>query len=113
MLKSDLGFHPIYHQTEKRSEGHLFISVLVYQAVQLLRTRLKSRDLNDSWHSLRKSLRPLQRTTTRFSRPDGLALHVLVTATTDTMQNRIYEYMGYGYCPAGRECSKDDCLRCS
>ncbi len=84
----------IYHQTETRSEGHLMISVLAYQAVQLLRTLLKSRDVNDSWHSLRKSLRPLQRTTTRFSRPDGSALHIRKTATPDAIQNRIYQSMG-------------------
>lgn len=93
-LKSELGLRPIYHQTKTRSESHLLISVLAYQAVQLLRTRLKSRELNDSWHSLRKSLRPLQRTTTRFSRPDGSAIHIRKTATPDAIQNRIYQSMG-------------------
>ncbi len=32
-LKSELGLRPIYHQKESRSEGHLFIIVLAFQAV--------------------------------------------------------------------------------
>ncbi|HUM08605.1 MAG TPA: hypothetical protein VLT37_06995, partial [Acidocella sp.] len=38
-LKSELGLRPIYHSKEARTEGHLFITVLAYQCVQLLRTR--------------------------------------------------------------------------
>ena len=36
-LKSELGLRPIYHQTEERSTGHLFITVLAYQLVQVIR----------------------------------------------------------------------------
>ena len=35
-LKSELGLRPIFHQKEHRADGHLFISVLAYQAVQVL-----------------------------------------------------------------------------
>lgn len=30
-LKSELGLRPIYHQKQRRSNGHLFITVLAYQ----------------------------------------------------------------------------------
>ena len=40
-LKSELGLRPIYHQTRGRSDGHLFITVLVYQLVQTIRRRLR------------------------------------------------------------------------
>ena len=52
-LKSELGLRPIYHHKEDRAEGHLFITVLAYQAVQLLRRKLKEHGFNGSWNSLR------------------------------------------------------------
>ena len=42
-LKSELGLRPIFHQTQKRSDGHLFITVIAYQLVQTIRRRLGER----------------------------------------------------------------------
>ncbi|WP_300988882.1 transposase [Thiocapsa sp.] len=41
-LKSELGLRPVYHQTAERAEGHLFITVLAYQFVQIIRRRLRA-----------------------------------------------------------------------
>jgi transposase len=38
-LKSELGLRPIFHHKEERADGHLFITVLAYQFVQLIRRR--------------------------------------------------------------------------
>ena len=44
-LKSELGLRPIYHHKPVRAEGHLFITVIAYQLVQVIRRRLReSRD---------------------------------------------------------------------
>ena len=37
-LKSELGLRPIFHHKQARSDAHLFISVLAYQFVQIIRT---------------------------------------------------------------------------
>ena len=42
-LKSELGMRPIFHRTQKRSDGHLFITVIAYQLVQTIR-RAPARD---------------------------------------------------------------------
>jgi transposase len=42
-LKSELGLRPIFHKTEERTEGHLFITVLAYQFVQVIRRKLRSK----------------------------------------------------------------------
>ena len=34
-LKSELGLRPIYHHKPLRSEGHLFLTVIAYQLVQV------------------------------------------------------------------------------
>jgi hypothetical protein len=52
-LKSELGLRPIYHHKESRTDGHLFISVIAYQVVQIVRRQLKARDIHLSWNELR------------------------------------------------------------
>lgn len=93
-LKSELGLRPIFHHTQRRADGHLFISVIAYQAVQLLRTRMNRAGASDSWTSIRHALRSLQRTTTTFTRRDGRTLHVRKTALADDQQAVIYHAMG-------------------
>ena len=93
-LKSELGLRPIFHHKPHRADGHLFISVLAYQAVQVLRTRLKRAGCHDNWTTLRNALRPLQRTTTTFTRNDGRTLHLRKTALPDDQQAVIYHAMG-------------------
>ena len=93
-LKSELGLRPIFHHKQHRADGHLFISVLAYQAVQVLRTRLKRAGRHDNWTTLRNALQPLQRTTTTFTRNDGRTLHLRKTALPDDQQAAIYHAMG-------------------
>ena len=40
-LKSELGLRPIFHHKPIRAEGHLFITVIAYQLVQVIRRRLR------------------------------------------------------------------------
>jgi transposase len=47
-LKSELGLRPIYHRLENRVNGHIFITLLAYHAVQTLRAQLKAQDIHDS-----------------------------------------------------------------
>ena len=55
-LKSELGLRPIYHHKPQRADGHLFITVIAYQLVQVIRTRLRPTANNASWTTLRRIL---------------------------------------------------------
>src|SRR5699024_2583918 len=55
-LKSELGLRPIFHQKQMRSAGHLFITVLAYQFVQIIRCHLREHGITDSWNSLRERM---------------------------------------------------------
>jgi len=90
-LKSELGLRPIYHQKEERVEGHLFITVLAYQAVQVIRRKLKNNGINDSWSSLRKILSGQQRVTATFKQKDGHTLHVRKTTIAEPKLKKIYD----------------------
>jgi len=39
-LKSELGLRPVFHHQENRVDGHLFITVLAYQFVQIIRRQI-------------------------------------------------------------------------
>jgi len=75
-LKSELGLRPIFHHKEGRSDAHLFISVLAYQFVQIIRTRLADRGIHDSWDRLRKILQVQRRVTSSFKTREGRTLNV-------------------------------------
>ena len=60
-FKSDLRLRPIYHRKDCRIEAHIFITVLSYFAVHLIRTRLKEGGIDASWKTLQKELRRWQR----------------------------------------------------
>jgi hypothetical protein len=70
-LKSELGFRPVYHHKEDRVDGHLFITVLAYQFVQVIRRHLGDHQINASWSSIRQTLSGQCRVKASFRRADG------------------------------------------
>ena len=63
-LKSELGLRPIWHQGDNPIRAHLFIAVLAYHAVHVIRTRLKLAGNNLCWASIRNRLQNWVRITT-------------------------------------------------
>ena len=70
-LKTELGLRPIWHVKHRRIAAHLFLAVLAYHAVHLIRTRLKARAIPLSWDSIRTRLRPWVRMTTTIRETNG------------------------------------------
>ena len=70
-LKSELGLRPIWHSTDARISAHLFITVLAYHAVHLIRTRLRDNDINLRRDSIRDRMASWERITTTQQTPTG------------------------------------------
>jgi transposase len=102
-FKSDLGFRPIFHSKEERADSHLFITVLAYQFVQLIRRRLKEGDINanSSWRTLREIMSTQCRVTASFRRADGKALHVRKATRAEPEQMAIYRALKASPAPGG------------
>lgn len=100
-LKSELGLRPIYHQTKERTEGHLFITVLAYQAVQILRRKLKANGIHLSWASLKKIFAGQLRVTATFQQRNGRTLHVRKTTVAEPKLKKLYETLGICSSPVG------------
>jgi len=100
-LKSELGLRPVYHHKENRADGHLFITVLAYQAVQVLRRKLKLQGVNDSWLSLREIFSGQQRVTATFTQKDGRTLHVRKTTLAEPKLRNLYDALSLSATPVG------------
>ncbi len=100
-LKSELGLRPIFHRTQTRSDGHLFITVIAYQMVQTIRHRLAEHSEYASWASLRAILEGQQRVTATFQRKDGRTLHVRKATRAEPAQLEIYRALKLDPDPGG------------
>ena len=100
-LKTDLGLRPVFHQIDRRVEGHLFISVLAYHFVHTLRLQLKAKGIDDSWETLRETLATQQRITATLQRRDGRAVHVRKATRPEPQHQKIAEILGLSPNPGG------------
>jgi transposase len=100
-LKTDLGLRPVFHQIDRRVEGHLFISVLAYHFVHTLRLQLKGRGIDDSWETLRETFATQQRVTVTLQRRDGRAVHVRKATRPEPHHQKLNEILGHSPNPGG------------
>ena len=100
-LKLELGLRPIFHHKEERVDGHLFITVLAYQFVQIIRRRLAAQEICASWRSLREQLSGQVRVTAVFRRPDGHALHVRKATRPEGLHREICQALDLDESPGG------------
>ena len=100
-LKSERGLRPVFHHKEARADGHLFISVLAYQFVQIIRRRLNESDIDLSWNAIRRIMAGQCRVTASFRRVDGRALHVRKATRAEPEQLAIYRTLNLDSAPGG------------
>ncbi len=100
-LKTDLGLRPVFHQIDRRVEGHLFISVLAYHFVHTLRLQLKAKGIDDSWETLRETLATQQRVTATLQRRDGRAVHVRKATRPEPHHQTISQILALSPNPGG------------
>jgi transposase len=100
-LKSELGLRPVFHHQENRVDGHLFITVLAYQFVQVIRRHLKERGITDRWNTLREILGNQYRITATFKRTDGRTLHVRKATRAEPEALAIYQALNLNPMPGG------------
>jgi transposase len=100
-LKTDLGLRPVFHQIDRRVEGHLFITVLAYHFVHTLRLQFKAKGIDDSWQTLRETLGTQQRVTAALQRRDGRAVHVRKATRPEPHHQKLSAILGLTPNPGG------------
>lgn len=94
-LKSELGLRPV----SKTSRTHLFIAVLAWHGVHLLRTRLAAHGIHDSWETIRNKLAGWVRITSTVNEIDGASIVVRQDARPDAHASAIARTLGVGTGP--------------
>jgi len=100
-LKSGLGLRPDYHHKKLRVDGHLFITVLAYQFVQIIRRTLQDHGIQGRWSSHRNLLSAQQRVTVSFRRADSGTLHVRKATRPEPALAAIYQALTIDPLPGG------------
>ena len=92
-LKSELGLRPIFHQKKHRVAAHLLISVLAYQAVHVLRMKMRTNGERSSWRQIRRRLTTISRLTTVMHEADGSTLRVRQNTAPNAQQLQLLKAM--------------------
>ncbi|SEM68741.1 hypothetical protein SAMN04489760_13432 [Syntrophus gentianae] len=79
----------------------MFITVLAYQAVQVIRRRFKAHKINLSWARLREIFSVQQRVTATFKQRDGRTLHVRKTTVAESNLKELYDALDLSISPGG------------
>jgi transposase len=98
-MKSDLGFRPIRHHIERRSDGHLFITVLAYHILHAIRFKLRKKGIPDSWATIRERLSMHTRISTTQKREDGKVIHIRKSSRIEPHQKVIYDALNIASAP--------------
>ncbi len=93
-MKSELGLRPVYHQIEKRVDGHLFITLLAYHIVHCIRFRLKESRVRFSWKTIRDRMSKQVRIASTIKSKDNKVIHVRKSSETESFHQKIYNALG-------------------
>jgi len=92
-LKTDLGFRPVHHQLEKRTEAHLFISVLAYHLLITIERELQIQGDHRRWATVRDELSTHQRTTVIMTDEEDQIHHIRVSGIPESEHAKIYQLL--------------------
>jgi transposase len=93
-MKSSLGLRPVYHQKERRVDGHLWITILAYHLIQNCLYQLGKQGINYHWETIRALMGNRIRVTTEAKTQDGKTLYHRSTTKTEGEQMKIYKALG-------------------
>jgi transposase len=98
-MKSELGLRPVYHQKERRVDGHLFITVLAYHVLHAIRFKLRKRGMTQNWSTIRRGLSTHMRITTTMKRDDGKMIHIRKSSRPEPFHVQIYDVLNLSHRP--------------
>lgn len=93
-LKTDLGMRPIHHQIAKRTEGHLFISLLAYHLLNSIEVTLADAGYRRKWSTVKDDLSTHQRTTVVMMDENNDIHHIRVSGQAESSHSEIYKILG-------------------
>jgi transposase len=93
-MKSSLGLRPVFHQKEKRVDGHLWITILAYHLIQNCLYQLGKNEISYNWKTIRELTRGRIRVTTQARTTEEKTLYYRSTTKAEGKQINIYSALG-------------------
>lgn len=93
-MKSSLGLRPVYHQKERRVDGHLWITILAYHLIQNCLYQLGKQEINYHWETIRSLMGNRMRVTIEAKTEEGKTLYHRSTTKAEGEQMKIYKALG-------------------
>ena len=93
-MKSSVGMRPVYHQKEKRVDGHLWITILAYTLIQDILYRLRIKGITHSWDTIRIQLNSRICVSMRAKTETAGIIHLRTITEAEQFHLQIYEAMG-------------------
>ncbi len=90
-MKSELGLRPNYHHIERRSDGHIFITLVAYHIMQTIRIKLREKGIYFCWETVRVRLSSHMRVSTTLKREDGRVVHIRKSSRAESNHKEIYD----------------------
>ncbi len=94
-MKSALGMRPVYHQKEKRVDGHLWITMLAYTLIQDILYRLRSKGITYNWETIRIHFNSRVRVSMRAKSNTAAVIHLRTTTEAEQFHLEIYKALGF------------------
>lgn len=105
-MKSELAFRPIFHRKESRTESHLFISVLAYHILNIIRKKLLDNDIHLSWQRLNNLMSSHCIVTSSVKCVNGDIVILRQASEASFFQNGIYQALGIDSKPTKKVITK-------
>jgi transposase len=89
-MKSSLGLRPVYHQKERRVDGHLWITIMAYHLIQNCIYQLSRQGISYHWQTIRKIMMSRVRVTMYAKTEEGETLYHRSSTKAKSEQVEIY-----------------------
>jgi len=90
-LKTDLGMRPVHHQLARRTEGHLFISVLAYYLLASIEKQLLQAGDTRRWSTIKSVLSTHQRQTVSLTDVEKQRHSIRLSSVAESSHKEIYD----------------------
>lgn len=101
LLKTDLSLRPIFHKKDENTEAHLFLGLLAYQLVALIRHQLKMHNINHDWRNIVRIMNTQKMVTTSMKTKDGKLIRIKKSSLPKVKVTEIYDALNFKYQPFG------------
>ena len=101
-LKTDLELRPIYHQSDDKSDAHLFFGLLAYWIVNTIRYKLKQHGITHYWTEIKRILSTQKAITTEADNALGERMELRLCSDPTDSAAELYRALGYTPMPFRR-----------